>query len=278
MPPIKDILKNRWPEALLVIGFQAIAIALADVVLSTMQDKNALQMSDTALFVISFASGIFWVLWMLLRLGFLYTASEHGSENFDPSALIVNARPFFWRMIRFEIVLGIAMVIVTILLMAVLTVITGAAGPEFIQKSYVQQGLFMLATLILIKPALLMPAIMIVCNNMVIESMFALRDYRLSRCKGLIAVFFILLTGSFLLSRFMETASRTAAENILLAVHAVFTAIMTLLMGLFAVKFVSDQVSPHDTASPNLNHQSQTPPHANDQTDNQNHPPSHPEQ
>jgi hypothetical protein len=123
---------------------------------------------------------------------------------------------------------------------------------------------------------------MIVCNNMVIESMFALRDYKLARSKSLIAVFMVMLIGSFIISRLMETASDRVLENVLLTVHAVFTSLLTLIIALLAVKLISDQVSPHNTAANDLTDLSQkdTAPnnHPQNQKNDQNSPLNHPEQ
>jgi hypothetical protein len=117
-----DILKARWPEVVMVVVLQAAMMLLLEEVVSDSEkmDSNAALMPFWASFLLGMGTILCAVLWQMLYLGFLKTAAVFGSQPQQPVELLRSGRPYFWRIVFFQILIGIALMFLNMAIVAFL--------------------------------------------------------------------------------------------------------------------------------------------------------------
>ncbi|MHC4883312.1 MAG: hypothetical protein ACYTFX_06910 [Planctomycetota bacterium] len=239
-----DILKVRWPEVVMVVVLQAAMMLLLEEVVSDSEkmDSNAALMPFWASFLLGMGTILCAVLWQMLYLGFLKTAAVFGSQPQQPLELLRSGRPYFWRIVFFQILIGIALMFLNMAIVAFLGYLIWQ-GRELNQlpQWFVQIGA-LIGILIVLKPMLLVPARMIVYDDTTFQAIFQMRYYSL---KGIDRIFKVTLAGfvmivlSTLPVAFFEQGSR--AYYVLSGLHHTIFSFILLTLTLIAVLWIQQQ-------------------------------------
>ena len=250
LPGVIELLKSRWPEAVLVIAFQACLFMLGSHMFgmsasfdSTKEDAPFALLPDGWAFMIGFGVIIFLIISEMLRLGFIRTALTGGCKQREPIELLKTGRYFFWRMIRFRLIYELVVFAVWFVLLTVLaSFLAGSSEPDNLPAWMARSGLF-LACMILMKPWLLMPAIIVAVNCNVIESFRSLKRYRLMANRSIIALFmvWILIQVFFVIG--LEPADSEGSAGVqyfTMGIWAIVLSTLNLAVTLAAVLFVAN--------------------------------------
>jgi len=240
---LANVIKTRWPEMLLVIGFMAIGMFLADQLTAadpTAITKAPITMSQTTTLLYTMTATVFFVFFLILYLGFLATLSVNHDTPHDPTTLVRIGRLFFWRFIRFEL-------FIVLYYFAVAMLIYSPMKFLFFRTTNVEdmpQWTFHLCRLataaILAKPILLIPPIMICKNIMLLPAVKNLSDYRISDIKALPIIFItgILITGT-ITSIQAEIEPKSMIFNILTIAKVIISPTFILLTGMIGIWFIT---------------------------------------
>ena len=174
------IFRRRWPEAALLLGFQAGLVILVE---DVSRKSQAEQLSAGSGFALIFGMTALAVLWEILFLGFLRTAATQGARPADPIQLLAEGRGFFWRVVLYQAILSIGYIGLVSLMLAGLS---GAMKIDDIEKmpQWAMQAASLSAIVLLIKPMLVVPAAMIVRDCSVMAAVRAMRQYLMLRDRG----------------------------------------------------------------------------------------------
>jgi hypothetical protein len=180
------ILRIRWPEVFLIIGLYT----LADIsVLFFMVENPGLANILTILFALGVG-----IISMLLNFGFLRTVHLEGSRKHTPGELLKTGERFFWRMVGAGIIYMILYFILVRIIFLIIKYLTSAnTGFREIAKSnpLLYNLCIIAAMLILIKVILFIPALIIVLDCRIFESLKFLRECKLSESKELVALYLL---------------------------------------------------------------------------------------
>ncbi len=198
MPTVFEIIRRRWPEVMLIVVLHAAFFVFTEhfsSAMAPMPQADAAVISQPGGFFLGFAVVLFAILLQMVYLGFLATAAVTGAQPQEPGTLLSVGRRFFWRIFRFQLLLFL-------LLLAILTVIGSFVGTLFFNTESRQsmpewaiatcQAIAMVAV---VKPMLLVPAVMIVRDRLVMDAIGQLNRYRLGEMKP-IAVHFVVLVAA----------------------------------------------------------------------------------
>ncbi|MHC4721129.1 MAG: hypothetical protein ACYS6I_00325 [Planctomycetota bacterium] len=240
-----EILKKRWPEAALIIILQAGLMILLEEIAG--QAAVAQQVSSTSPpphmgFIWGMGTALFAVIWQMLYLGFLATACTEGTAPKQPGELVGVGRLFFWRMLRFQIALGIAYIGISLMVLAIVQ--SAALGQKDASSipAWIAHLCSFAALVVLAKPMLLTPAVMIVRDRMVLEAFGLLKEYKLLEAKALLWAFFVCFATVYLLSSLLsliETGS--VFYYVLVGIYAVVSSALIVAVTLGAVLFVGSK-------------------------------------
>ncbi|MCF7955293.1 MAG: hypothetical protein K9M75_05790 [Phycisphaerae bacterium] len=237
------VFKNRWPEMLLIIGFTAIAIFLTEQLNSAAPNAKTpvpMTMTQTTSFLYSIVIMIFLVFAMILHLGFIATLNVNHAEPHDPAILIKIGRIFFWRTIRFQVLIGLAYLALAILFFSPIKFIFFPSKSLEDIPQWSANTASVIALAALVKPVLLITPIMIYKNLMVLPAVKILSACRLSEIKILPLIFIgsILIIGAITTLEEKMPSSNTIF-NIIYATKSIITAVTALLTGIIAMWFVA---------------------------------------
>ena len=168
LPDAYEIIKKRWPEVVLIVGFGSGMFMLrAQIATMFMEDaggaKGVGELPGAVAFFLGLGTMGCIIVLVMLYLGFLRTAYTDGCDACEPGQLVRIGRYYFWRTARLVIILELVHVCLTALTAALF-------GSMLLQV----EVLILLTRLIV-----LAPSIMVGRNMMVFESIRALRAYRL---------------------------------------------------------------------------------------------------
>ncbi len=168
------------------------------------QGDNSLMryLSQGRAFVIGLVSSAYFLVVESLLLGFMISAVVEGDRRQDPLVLLRAGRYYLWRWLRFQIGLGVVLLLIAEVCYAVIHATFPGTNVEKTDTipGWVEATCLTVSLLVLMKVSILMPADMIVRNRMVIASAKAMREYSLERFKGLIGLYLIWQAGMILLS------------------------------------------------------------------------------
>ena len=243
-----EILKKRWPEAALIIILQAGLMVLLEEIAG--QAAVAQQAQSTSPpphmgFIWGMGTALFAVIWQMLYLGFLATACTEGTVPKQPGELVGVGRLFFWRMMRFQIVLGIAYAGISLMVLAIVQSVSLGQKDASSIPSWIAHLCSFAALAVLVKPMLLTPAVMIVRDRMVLEAFRLLKEYRLAEAKPVVWAFFVCFATVYLLSSLLsliETGS--VFYYVLVGIYAVVSSALIVAVTLGAVLFVASKTTP----------------------------------
>ena len=245
MAGVFEILRRRWPEAALVVGFHACVTFLMEQVLGQVDPSSEeAVVSEGKLFIVAACTTAFGVIWLMLYMGFLATSYRDGSKPQEPIVLLRTGRHFFWRMVRFQILFAFVYVFLSYLIIGLwVSTGLGSVGIADVPRWF-ERLCSLIALFILAKPTLLMPASMIVADCRVREAFFFMRRYRLlNGGRKLVLAFFVCLATIFLFSFLPDKVSESGFyHDAAIGVYAVISSSLLLAMNLFALCFVAEQV------------------------------------
>jgi hypothetical protein len=247
LPEVLEIIKRRWPEAVLVVGFQVGVFFLKTVLMEMVEEASQTIESEQivhspvwASFLLGMGTMAFAIIAYMFLIGFLATACHEGIEKKEPIDLLRAGRYFFWRMVRFEILFSILWFALVMLFSAIVgTIVLQAKAQEGIPYWLFYMCMFA-ALVILIKPMLLAPAIMIARDKMVLDAVKLLKQYCLKEAKNL-----LLLVGASLLLMAGLSVTLSFAEigtyyyYAVLGASGFLSSALLLLIGLSAVRFIA---------------------------------------
>ena len=248
MPSAFEIIKKRWPEVLLIVMFQAGLLMLGEQISSLAEATESAgsevgEIPSGLAFLLGVGTMTIAIVWQMLYLGFLRTAYTDGCAIRQPGQLIAEGKPFFWRMFRFQIFIGvfyfaIAMVLVSFFGAAFLK----AEKPEDIPQWLVTVS-FSLSSFMLIKYMALTPAVLVGRDMMVRQSIRAVREYRLAEAGQVVVLYVGLLIVSMATSIAVELiAAEGMTHYFLVGCHGVVIGMGLLLVSLEALRFVAERV------------------------------------
>ena len=247
------ILKARWTEVTLIAGLHILALLSSNLFQVEMTDSAP----TWTLLYMGFSFSIM-IISRILYFGFLRTCFLDAQEPCPPIVLLKTGKHFFWRMVGVGLLWGIAYFILAwlIFLMAKQFISVDAG---FFETAKVVPLLYQLcfigAMLILIKPFLFIPALIIVLDCRVFESFKFFKQCKLSDVKELVTLFCI-QAASTLLWVFLPKLGE--AEITLQYTFGIVSSIIpyfiSLMVSVIAVRFVAslnlvynEQMSPSDS-------------------------------
>ena len=241
-----EIFKVRWPEVMLVVVVQAAMMLFSEELMSvseTMASGSNAQISVGANFLLGVGSILCVVIWQMLYLGFLKTSAVEGVHPQQPIDLIRFGRPYFWKIIWFQILFIFVLVIFSSAIVAILGGIIWQTQDAAQIPEWFLQVCTMAVIVLMIKPMLFIPARMIVFDNSVIQAVLAMRQYRLNDIDQL----FKLMAGGICLIVVFTFLANLATEKtrvyyILTGVHHVVLSLVFLLLALVAVLWVQQHL------------------------------------
>jgi hypothetical protein len=188
-----DILKVRWPEVTLVVVLHvAMVLLVEDVVMaSENMDARGAMPSFGASFLLGMGMVLCGIAWQMIYLGFLKTAAVSEGEPQQPIQLLRSGRPYFWRIVFFQIMLGFVVMLLNSVFLKVLGGLIWQGRSIEDLPVWFAQLCALAGTLIVLKPMLLVPARIIVYDVTAIEAFFQIRFYRLGQIEGLYKVIVI---------------------------------------------------------------------------------------
>jgi hypothetical protein len=246
---LKKLICKRWQEMLLIVVFMAIWMFLFELLNA---EAAAIQqaasdgplaslssnMSQTTTSLYFFAMMAFMVTWLTLFLGFLGTLNINYPTALDPIVLIRIGVRFFWRFIRFELILSLYFIAASIVVCSAISFLFfGSADAEI--PSWVYQICGVIVMGILAKPILLIPPIMICRNCMVLQAIRKMPEFRILEMKALPIVYVtgLLIIGG-ITALHTDMPSDTNLFKVVVAVKAIIAGIFSLMTGVIGIWFV----------------------------------------
>lgn len=233
------ILKARWSEVFLIIGFCTLGNWTTRTLMSL--DSDSTLMKSLGCFSVLFFFGLT-IISFILAYGFLRTVHLEDSKKHTPTDLLKTGKHFFWRMFGAGLILGILYLILNQIIVLIIKNFTS-----------IDAGLWKLATsdpllytlniflskLILIKLFLLMPAIIIVLDCRVSDTLDFLKKCRLSDSKELVVLYFISIVLPFVWVLLkIPYKPETTSQYILRIGNHIIQQFIWFIIAVTAVRFV----------------------------------------
>lgn len=179
-----DILKLRWPEVMLIVILHTAIMVFGEEYMRSYQAMTPERTKQVPFWPDFFlAVGIiaFMVVLLRLYLGFLKSAATDGPTPQEPMQLLRIGRPYFIRMLVFQLFWQIGVSILTIPIIGVLGgAIWQTEDASAIPGWFVRLGT-LLGMLVLMKPLFLIPARILVYEDTVFGALSTFWRYRLGR-------------------------------------------------------------------------------------------------
>jgi hypothetical protein len=237
---IFDILKARWPEAVMVAGSQACCVAL----LKDMQGVPQPQTPFARLFFLGIGAAIFSIISQMLFWGFLRTAAIGGIQPAEPMTLLRIGRMYFWRLLLFQLLLlPVVLLIILVIQAGAQMLVYGKVELQTHSPLWLEIAGTTVTGLILMKPVYLIPALILLRDCGIRDALRGLRQTRLSEMG-----YFRTITASILVivGAAEYVSGLVGRQDILyypvLASHALISASGMLVVFLAAVVGVGRQV------------------------------------
>ncbi len=193
MPDAYEIIKKRWPEVVLIVFLQAGVMMLMEQVSAAAEQgvvgSRAGQPSQAIDFFLGFGMIAITIVAQMLYLGFLKTACTEGTAPREPGIILRIGRHYFWRILRFQLIIVIVYLGLSIIIVSLLgPLVSGAAKPEDFPKWLLGIS-SLLPLIVLIKPLTLSPALMVGCDMMAVKSIVSIRSYRIFGERKVLALY-----------------------------------------------------------------------------------------
>ena len=232
------ILKARWPEVALIIGLNILSVFFNKLFRTAGPDSMSMLFLIPIVFLL-----LLMVVSTMLRLGFLRTVYLQGQTRQLPLVLLKIGKHFFWRMVGLGLLYMIAYFILAWLIFLIVKQLI-SIDTTFFQTAKVArlayQLFFVPAMLILIKPVLLMPALIVVLDCGILKSFKLLKQCKLLDAKELVILFFVPMALTFLWAFLPKlNGVETTSQYILTIVPTVINYFIWLMIAVTAVRFVA---------------------------------------
>jgi hypothetical protein len=194
-----DIIKARWSEVLMLMVFQACCLMVAeDMQLTEYQESMPSESLSGRFLLLGIGISALGIVSQMLLWGFLRTTAVTGAQAIPPGQLLSVGRWYFWKLFLFQLALFVLLIFLAGSLQAVGSLILfGKVIPERIPV-WLQVAGMLAAGLILFKPTYFIPALVMVQDCSVWESLTRLRLIKiidLKRFLILLICFFAILVG-----------------------------------------------------------------------------------
>jgi len=242
---VAEIIKQRWQEVVLVVGLHAGLIVFADqllreLVVADSELSAASRMPGGVAFLMGLGLMAFIIFRQLLYLGFLRTACNEGDKPQEPGELLKVGRYYFWRIVRFELVFRLACGMILLASIEIFSLVVLGVKDLAAMPNWVVPLCMFAISVALIRPMLLIPAVMIVHDRMVIEAFGSLKEYKLLAEQGLVKFFVLCFLAISVLSLALNsTQDGGALHYIVLTIYAIGSGAAMLVIYLAAVMFVA---------------------------------------
>lgn len=182
-----EILRIRWPEAVMLIGLFGGLSTLAARMSQEASAPNGLlpQMPFWAGFLLGVGLMGMIILVGMLFAGFLRSAACEPLSARHPLELLQIGRPFFWKLFLPYLIFELAWSLLSVLLMMFLHLLLYRNVPTEPNPEWLLRLSQLLVLCILIKPLLLLPTLVFLENRTWPETLAAVRRIRLSAIKPL---------------------------------------------------------------------------------------------
>ncbi len=232
MKSVFEILKERWIEVGVIV-----ALGLIRVFINRLPGfpYNFMPACISQAFFLVLVGVI-----MIVRAGFLRTAYLYGQERQKISRLVSTGKHFFWRLLIFSLIYAIILNGFYWGVMGVLRFCIGSSGfPGF--TGWASRFCGLTVRIALMKPLLLVPAMIIVHDCGVIEGIKNVWAYKLFRAKGLL-IFFAIQQLFKIVWMFGFFGNSKMLRYLSLAGNRVIWSLLVIMVSLSAVLFVAGQI------------------------------------
>ena len=250
-----EVIRTRWSEVLMIVVLQAGLYAL----IQRIGPRLGATVTPGREFVLFVVSVAMLVIVEMVSFGFMATVPRHGRTRCEPLLLLRIGRYFFWRLIRFQLLMLIFMLAVLSLVLSLLGYLLKVTDLNQFPLWAASLG-YALTLLVLSKPLVLIPAVMIVCDRMVLEALAYLRRYPVARLKPALIPFAGFLVLSFALTLVLNRLpSEGSLHQATVLVDAAVASGGIFLVYLRAVLLVADREIPPELSGAGATDES-TPP------------------
>jgi len=236
-----SILKARWPEVFLIVGFCTLGHGTSRLLMSLDSDSKLIKTFGCSSLFFFFS---LYVISLILNLGFLRTVHMEGPKKHTPTDLLKTGKHFFWRMVGFSLIYGILNFILNRIIL--LTIIKNFTSIDAgLRKLAISNPLLYtlnisLSTLILIKIMLFIPSLIIVLDCRVFKSFDFLKKCKLSESKELVVLYFISIALPFVWVLLkIPYKPETISQYILRIGNDIIQQVIWFIIAVTAVRFVS---------------------------------------
>jgi len=249
------ILKARWPEVTFIITLSVSSLFINKLHLKASTGSTV---SDSLL-SLGFLLLLFIIIMivLLLTLGFQKTIHLTGKQRQSPIVLLRTGWHFLGRMVKMGLIwlpIYCLLIWLTFLIVKKFTFIDTNFFKTAQSSPFLYQLCFTVPGFILIKPLLLMPALIIVLDCQVFQSFKFLKKIRLFDAKELLALFMITTISTFswvILPKLNESISTW--QFALIIFFSALTHFLGLMVSVTAIRFVSSLNLEYDCITKYLN-------------------------
>ena len=229
----------------MVVGLHAGLIVFADqllreFVVADSELSAASRLPGGVAFLMGLGLMAFIIFRQLLYLGFLRTACNEGDKPQEPGELLKVGRYYFWRIVRFELMFVIVYGAIFLASIKILSSVVLGVKDLTAMPNWVAPLCRFATSVALLRPMLLMPAVMIVRDRMVIEAFGSFREYKLLAEQGLVKFLVLCFLGILVLSLALNsTQAGGALHYIVLVICAIGSGVAIMVIYLAVVMFVA---------------------------------------
>lgn len=240
---MQGILVGRWAEVTMIVVLNAGMMVWLQYLAWEMgrQERSTLEkLSNAAGFFLVMGTMALGIVTQMLLLGFLASVVHEGMRRQEPTTLLLAGRYFFWRWIRSQILLGLLLIAGIVLCYEILNTIVFHVSSLQDIPTWAHLVSWTAPAVVMAKLVLILPAEMIVRNQMVLMSIQSIREYSLLQMKALTLTFIMGLGCGMWFSGLMPETGLAEIRGILvlfcLAIWASLGQFVTLLWAVLEVK------------------------------------------
>ncbi len=247
-----EIVKARWPEVMLVVVLQAALMLFSDelVLMADTAETSNVQLPFWPSFLLGVGTMVAATIWQMLYLGFMKTSAVEGPHPQQPLDLLRFGRPYFWKIMLFQLLFVFVLLLLSMVMAATLGGLIWKTEDITKIPEWFSQICALAAVALMIKPALLVPARIVVCDNSVGEAVMAMRQYRMGEISSL---FKVLAGGVGVIFVFMLLAELAGKKTVLYYIfsgmHHLSFSMLFLVLALMAVLWVQKNLDLQQAAA-----------------------------
>ena len=231
------ILKTRWLEVAFLISISFLTSFLIGI-------TKTYQLNRSWMAVVCF--GLFFIE-IIIYLGFLRTVSLEGQHRQSPLNLFREGKQFLLRFIGLGLLYAIVLIILVQLIFWIIKMAMSIGGNLKEVAPVIPRLCWFIVNLILIKPYLFIPALIIVLDCRVFESFRFLRQCKLFNAKGLLVIYGVQIISPVVWLLLTESMELTPFQQTVLGLsYFVIWQLLTLIIFVMSVGFIASQNLAYD--------------------------------